>query len=68
MTHVVTEVVCTDCKHQFSGVLYELFNVSESYSAQCPKCDEITFFYGVSDFIDTKIPEEAVEIKYVAKL
>ncbi|WP_394136472.1 hypothetical protein [Aliivibrio fischeri] len=68
MTHVVTEVICSDCTHEFSGVLYTLFNVNKSYSAECPKCNGVTFFYGVSGFTDTKIPDDAVTINYVAKL
>ncbi|MCU8478814.1 hypothetical protein L9W73_16435 [Vibrio aestuarianus] len=68
MTHVVTKITCTDCKKTFSGVLHELFDVSSSYGAECPKCNGMTFFYGVSEFVDTEIPEDAVEVKYVAKL
>ncbi|MGE6811570.1 MULTISPECIES: hypothetical protein [Pseudoalteromonas] len=68
MTHTVTKVTCSDCNQKFDGVLHDLFDVSQSYSAECPDCKSMTFFYGVSDFIDVEIPSGAVEIKYVAKL
>ncbi|MBH0041429.1 hypothetical protein [Pseudoalteromonas sp. SWXJZ10B] len=68
MTHTVTKITCSDCKQEFTGVLHNLFNVSENYAAECPECKGMTFFYGVADFVNVDIPVGAVEIKYVAKL
>ena len=35
---------------------------------ECPKCKHHTFFYGVTGIVDSEIPENAVEIMYVAAL
>jgi hypothetical protein len=42
-----------------------LFDVSKTYAAQCPECNEQTFFVGESAFLDVDIPENTVTIKYV---
>lgn len=68
MSHSVTEITCGKCNERFSGVLNDLFNVSKEYAATCPKYGNENFFAGGGAFVDTKIPENAVQIKYVAKL
>ncbi|NAZ55662.1 hypothetical protein GL177_20400 [Vibrio toranzoniae] len=67
MTCTSTKIKCTDCQEDFFGVLHDLFDVSNSYSAECPRCKSVNFFYGVAAFVGD-IPVDAVEIKYVAKL
>lgn len=68
MTHSVTNITCTNCDEKFDGVLHDIFNVDKNYAAQCPKCNGMTIFYGVAGIIDSDIPLDAVDIKYVAKL
>ena len=68
MSHSVTNITCSDCNEKFDGVLNDIFDVEKSYVAQCPKCNGLTIFYGVTGIIDPDIPQDAVDIKYVAKL
>ncbi|WP_133245446.1 hypothetical protein [Pelagibaculum spongiae] len=65
MTHTVTKVVCSDCNQEFPGVLHGLFDLNKRYAAECPECNNVTIFNGVSDFIDTEISSSAVEIKCI---
>lgn len=68
MTQSQIKITCTHCTGNFSGVLNDLFDVSKTYAAQCPECNEQTFFCGESALVDVDIPENAVTIKYVAAL
>ena len=67
MTKSLIKITCTHCSGNLSGVLNNLFDVSKTYAAQCPECNEQTFFVGESAFVDADIPDDAVTVKYVAE-
>lgn len=68
MTHSLSEITCGKCKSQFTGVLQDVFNIEKQYAATCPSCTEEVFFNPGVGIIGTEIPNNAVPIKYVAKL
>ncbi len=68
MSHSVTNLECSKCDEKYSGILHDIFHPEKQYFSECPKCKKYTFFYGVTSIVDSDIPENAVEIKFVAKL
>jgi hypothetical protein len=68
MTKSVAEIACRECTQTFTGVLNDLFDVSKEYAATCPSCKCEIFFNPGAAFIDVDIPQDAVIVKYVAKL
>jgi hypothetical protein len=68
MSHSVTNLECNKCNEKYSGILHGIFRPEKQYFSECPKCTKHTFFYGVTDIVDSEIPGNAVEIKFVAKL
>ena len=68
MTHSVTNIICRHCNENFSGVLYDLFNVEKEYGVTCPKCNDQTIFKGPAAIVNAEIPKVAVEIMYVANI
>lgn len=68
MTHSVINITCRHCNKNLNGVLYDLINIEKDYAITCPSCNNQTFFKKLAAIIDSEIPEDAIEIKYVAKI
>jgi len=68
MTHSVINITCKQCNESLNGVLHDLFNTEKEYAITCPSCNKETFFNGKAAIVDSKIPEDAIEIKYVARI
>ncbi len=68
MTHSVINITCRNCNKGLKGVLYDLLNVEKDYAITCPSCRNQTFFNGLAAIVDSEIPKDAIEIKYVAKI
>lgn len=68
MSHSVTNIECSKCNEKYSGVLQDIFQPEKQYYAECPKCNNHTFFYGVTGIVDSDIPENTVKVMYVAML
>lgn len=68
MSHTVTEHECNKCNEKYNGALDDILLPERQYYVECPKCENHTFFYGVSSLVNLEVPDDAVKIKYVAKL
>ncbi len=62
MTNSVTKIECENCGKPFIGVFRGFFDLSKTYTAACPSCEEQVFFPGGVTLIDEKVPDNAVEI------
>ena len=68
MSHSVADLKCSACNEKYNGVLQAIFQPEKQYFSECPKCKHHTFFYGVTGIVDSEIPKNSVDIKYVAAL
>lgn len=68
MTHSVTEIICNQCQHKYTGYLDGIFYVKVEYATQCPQCETLNTFCNRAGLIDVSVPHNAVKINYIKRL